>query len=133
MGQIWNRISRIARATFNDAAVKSSEQYIRSEDDELRRIIEGLANSKSSQSDNKQSSNTNINEKNQESIRKAAEILGVTIDASRENITTAYRRKIMQVHPDKVIGQSKEIQEKARQKTIELNDAYKLLRDTKGF
>lgn len=134
MGQIWDRISRIARATFNESsAIGASERIIRSDDDELRRIIEDLSSQKTGRQDEKQLPSTEYSDRNDEMLGKAAKILGVAIDASPESITTAYRRKILQVHPDRVTMQNKEAQEAARQKTIELNDAYKLFRDVKGF
>ena len=47
MGQIFDRIGRIARAYWNDATPSSSdwaERLVADEDDELRRIIEELQN-----------------------------------------------------------------------------------------
>ncbi|MCC6845096.1 MAG: J domain-containing protein [Bacteroidetes bacterium] len=125
----------MARATFNEVtALESSERIIRSDDDELRRIIEELTEPKAGRRDEKKPpADAKRDNKNDELLRKAAAVLGIATDASPESITAAYRRKIMQVHPDRVTGQSKEFQESARQKTIELNDAYKLFRDVKGF
>lgn len=133
MGQIWNRITRIARATFNDVAppTVAAERIIRSDDDELRRIIEELSNSKA---EARQEQETPPPKRpNGMTIATATIVLGVPPDAAPATITAAYRKKILQIHPDRVIGQSPEIQDAARLKTVELNAAYQFLKEQKGF
>ncbi len=135
MRQIWNRITRIAKASIQDEVRYSkAEHTINSSDDELRRIIDELNNP--STNDKKESSQRKQTKRYYSSIQamhKAAATLGVLPDANPEAITIAYRRKILQTHPDKMIGKSAEIQEEARLQSIEINAAYQLLRELKGF
>jgi len=52
------------------------------------------------------------------------EILGVSVDASREEIRSAYRQRVMENHPDRFPVDRKASQELA---TITLNEAYHAL------
>jgi preprotein translocase subunit Sec63 len=52
------------------------------------------------------------------------EILEVKYDASIEEISLAYKKKISQYHPDKVSKMGIEIRELAEIKTKEINAAY---------
>ena len=51
-------------------------------------------------------------------------VLGVSVDASLEDIRSAYQRLISQYHPDKVASLGAELQEFASRKTQALNAAY---------
>ncbi|MEN8264926.1 MAG: DnaJ domain-containing protein [Nitrospirota bacterium] len=61
-------------------------------------------------------------------LEKAYSLLGVTPGASLDDITKAYKDKMKKSHPDKVSHLSKELQEKARELTLELNEAYALIK-----
>lgn len=61
-------------------------------------------------------------------LDQAYRLLGVSTDASMEEITSAYREKIIKSHPDKVSHLSEELQEKARELTLNLNEAYGLIK-----
>jgi hypothetical protein len=52
------------------------------------------------------------------------EELAVSVDASMDEITRAYRRKIQQYHPDRVSGLGPELVELAEHRTKALNAAY---------
>jgi DnaJ-domain-containing protein 1 len=52
------------------------------------------------------------------------QVLGVSPEASREEISAAYKRKIAQYHPDKVASMGAEIREVAEAKSREINAAY---------
>ena len=52
------------------------------------------------------------------------EVLGVVPDADRDAIHEAYRRRLAQVHPDKVAGMAPEIRALAERRAIELDIAY---------
>lgn len=56
------------------------------------------------------------------------EVLGVSPDASRQEIHEAYRKLAQQYHPDKVSHLGPEIQETAKRKFIEIQDAYEQLK-----
>ena len=61
-------------------------------------------------------------------LDKAYSLLGVAQGASLDDITKAYKEKMKKSHPDKVSHLSKELQEKARELTLELNEAYDLIK-----
>lgn len=51
-------------------------------------------------------------------------MLGVPRTASQDEIRAAYRRLIMQYHPDRVSGMGPEIIAMAEKRTREINEAY---------
>lgn len=53
-----------------------------------------------------------------------ATVLGVRGEATREEISAAYKRKISEYHPDKVTQMGPEIRELAEQRSREINAAY---------
>jgi DnaJ domain/Protein of unknown function (DUF1232) len=55
-------------------------------------------------------------------------VLGVSRGASREEISTAYRQRMKEYHPDRVCGLGEEIQRVAHEKTLEIQRAYEELR-----
>jgi hypothetical protein len=54
--------------------------------------------------------------------------LGVNPDSSMDEISRAYKEKMIKSHPDKVSHLSKELQEKAKELTMELNAAIDLIK-----
>lgn len=54
-------------------------------------------------------------------------VLGLSPDASRKDIHNAYRRLAQQYHPDKVLHLGEEFQELARQRFVEIQEAYEVL------
>jgi len=65
-------------------------------------------------------------------LDRACTLLGVTPSASWDEISKAYRDKISKSHPDKVSHLSIELQEKAQELTLRLNEALDLLKRHKG-
>ena len=61
------------------------------------------------------------------SLQEAYRTLGVAPNAAWEDIKKAYKEKIRKNHPDKVSHLSEEIQEKAREMTIRLNNLFELI------
>ena len=53
-----------------------------------------------------------------------ATVLGVRPEATREEISAAYKRKISEYHPDKTTRLGPEIRELAEQRSKEINAAY---------
>ena len=51
-------------------------------------------------------------------------MLGVTRDATRDEIVRAYREQLKRYHPDRVADLGPELQEVAHRKTIDLQRAY---------
>lgn len=61
-------------------------------------------------------------------LARACELLGVTADSTPTQIRSAYRRMVVQCHPDRHQGASDAIRRQATQRMTELNEAYRLLR-----
>ena len=57
----------------------------------------------------------------------AHEVLGVTPDASPEEIKRAYQDKVRAYHPDRAAGAADEIQALATKRTKQLNAAYETM------
>ena len=62
-------------------------------------------------------------------------MLGVTVQASNDEVKTAYRRLMNQHHPDKLVarGLPKSMIGVAEQKTHEVRTAYERIRAQRGF
>jgi len=60
-------------------------------------------------------------------------VLGISPNASKEEIKKAYRQMAGQYHPDKVSHLGKELVEFASEKFREINTAYNHIRKEKGF
>lgn len=65
-------------------------------------------------------------------LDKAYSLLGVSASASWDEISRAYKEKISKSHPDKVSHLSKELQDKAKELTLRLNEALALIKRHKG-
>ncbi len=61
-------------------------------------------------------------------LEQAQRLFGVVSGSTADDINRAYRNKVAMSHPDKVSHLSKELQERARELTLELNEAYELLK-----
>jgi len=64
-------------------------------------------------------------------LDKAYRMLGVDSNASLDSIAKAYRDKITKSHPDKVTHLSEELQDKAKELTLKLNEAYDFIKKYK--
>jgi len=65
---------------------------------------------------------------NRMDLNKAYSLLGISPDASEDEISRAYKEKMSRTHPDKVSHMSEELQQKAKELTLELNEAYNLIK-----
>jgi DnaJ like chaperone protein len=70
-----------------------------------------------------------------QSLEEAYRVLGVTAQASNDEVKTAYRRLMNQHHPDKLVarGLPKSMIGVAEQKTHEVRTAYERVRTQRGF
>ena len=61
--------------------------------------------------------------------------LGVSKDASQDEIKRAYRKLMSEHHPDKLVakGLPPEMMEIAKKKAQEIQKAYELIKEKKGF
>lgn len=55
-------------------------------------------------------------------------VLGLTPDASADEVERAYRRLISQYHPDRLSGVADELRKQAETKAGEINRAYKQIK-----
>jgi len=155
MGQIWNRISRIAKTYLNDTSDTSAAEHIlRSDDDELKRIIDELDNPKPNgqhtttaeqqqpYEKQQQSQHTSQQRQSQQRPRtspggmtliKAATVLGIRTDASVSEIKAAYKKKVLKHHPDRMANAPLDEQAQSKQIIVEVNQAYQFFQQLKGF
>ncbi len=167
MGQIWNRLSRLAKTYLNDTSdTSAAERILRSDDDELKRIIEELDNptnkehttSEQRQTHEKQQAQQNARQQNAHqqnahqqkqsqqnsqqrqrtspgamTLIKAATVLGIRTDASVSEIKTAYKKKVLKYHPDRVANAPLDEQAQSKQIIVEVNQAYQFFQQLKGF
>jgi DnaJ like chaperone protein len=66
-------------------------------------------------------------------IQQYYRTLGVSLEASTEEIKRAYRKLVLQFHPDKWMGKPMQEQERAKAKFIDVQTAYQKLKESKGF
>lgn len=64
--------------------------------------------------------------------RSPYEVLEVAPEATAEEIRAAYRKKVQQYHPDKVVEMGPEIRQVAEQRMKEINAAYEDLKRRHG-
>lgn len=127
MGQIWDRLKRVIRS--NSAGVEYSLEDLEiAEDDELRKKIDQASKHSSTSEDTARRYKTK-----ESNIDKSYRLLGINKTATIEQIKASYRQKIREVHPDSVATKSKEEQEKARRKALEINEAYQILKSLRNF
>lgn len=64
-------------------------------------------------------------------LEEARKLLGINPTASWEEVKKAYKEKIVLSHPDKVNHLSEELQEKAKEVTLKLNNALDIIKHHK--
>lgn len=57
------------------------------------------------------------------------EVLGVTRDASHDDIRKAFRERVRRCHPDRVANLDEDLRRLAEEKMVEFNEAYAVLRN----
>ncbi len=132
---IFDRIKRIISSNINDDA-RSFSTILDESDEQLRRLIDELGK--------RQSSGTNDSARQQTPpssrpspqatiVYRAYTLLGIKPTASVQEIKSAYRTKMREVHPDRFASASAQAQEEAKRKAQELNMAYEILERVRGF
>ncbi len=135
MGQILDRIFRFAKSEINSANTSKAEDYIKktSKEEELKRIIDEL-NEKKKEHEQKQKEKPRSDSAAEKmDFEKAYVVLDLKSDATIEDIKASYKKKMKEYHPDRVAGLGEELQELARKKTIEINEAYDFIRKMRNF
>ena len=122
MGQIFDRISRLARTYWTDATSDTSwaEQMLASDDDELRRIIEEL---------NAKPPSPSV----PPDVQRALQNLSLPPTATSAEVKAAYRRMIAHWHPDRFASATADEQRLAHERAREINAAYLLLKAYHGI
>jgi DnaJ-domain-containing protein 1 len=163
MGQIWNRISRLAKSyLYETSDTSEAERIIGSDDDELKKIIDDLdkkKNSRTTDTESHEKQTKQDSEQKQQSqqkqkthqqkqseqyqkprtstgsmtLIKAAAVLGVRTDASVPEIKSAYKKKVMKFHPDRVANAPLDEQSQSKLIIVEVNQAYQFFQQLKGF
>lgn len=121
MGQIFNRIKNISNSYINDKTNDLSYIF-EEEDDELKRIIDELDSKAYAKEDVKKTKTLSH-----------YEVLGLKLSSTKEEVYSAYKTLLKQNHPDKVANLSKEIQEIAKTKTIEINQAFNKIKEERKW
>ena len=67
----------------------------------------------------------------QMSLEEAHKLLHVSPDATWGEVQKAYKERMAKSHPDKVSHLSEELQKKAKELTIKINEAYNIIKSYK--
>lgn len=59
-------------------------------------------------------------------------VLGISKDATDDEVKRAYRKMAMKYHPDRVAGMSEELQRNAAEQMKEINEAYEQIKQRRG-
>ncbi len=68
----------------------------------------------------------------QMSLDDAYRLLNVSLDAPWSEVQKAYKEKMAKSHPDKVAHLGEELQEKAKELSVEINNAYNIIKRYKS-
>ena len=60
-------------------------------------------------------------------------VLGISPDATDEEVKKAYRRMAMKYHPDKVANAGEQIRQQATEKFRKINEAYEHIKKARGM
>lgn len=71
--------------------------------------------------------------KNPLTLDDSYSLLGISPDASIDEINKAYKNKMTKSHPDKVSHLSEELQEKARELALRINEAIDIIKQHKKY
>ncbi len=66
------------------------------------------------------------------SLEESYKLLNTNPDDSWSEVQKAYKEKMAKSHPDKVAHLSEELQKKAKELTLEINNAYNIIKSHKG-
>lgn len=142
MGQIWNRIKRLAQSYAYDSPLYSYESLEEEDQRRLKEIIDqlnqkppasqqskaGQQNGSGRQDNRQQSRNTGAQRPQGPTIESALAVLGLPAHAPDEEIKKAYKRLMLKYHPDRVASLSATEQEAAHRRAQELNVAYQFIK-----
>ena len=131
MGQLLNRLYNLAKSKITETNYTTNDVFVDNSDDELKKQIDELSR-------DKRAEHFGRNESRQDTYRQkmtketAFKILEVSPKADFDEIKKAYRKKILEYHPDRVASLGKDLIETAERKTREINQAYSFLEKLLG-
>jgi len=134
--QIFERINRIARSSTADTFGGRSRF-----DDELRRaqeLIDGERRREEEEKREKEKGKSGGAKEEQRpgrdgmSVERACAIIGVPVTATMQEIQSAYRRRVAEVHPDRYSNRPAAEQSEAVARTQQLNEAYAFLKSERA-
>lgn len=132
--QIFDRINRIARAGVSSSGPSGDYQdalrHARDLIEETRRRDRGETEADSEESERSTEDTPRSGGEGRMNRERACAILGVSISATMEEISSAYRVRIVAVHPDRLVEAEAERIDQAKRKTQELNEAYSFLKQS---
>ena len=131
MGQILNRMFRIAKSYRNDHNLTNETSL--SNDEELKRIIEELNEKKQHHQNEAKRNKNKVHQAKKIDIEEAYGILKIDKNSSIDEIKSCYKKRIKEYHPDRLEKFGEELKELARIKTREINLAYSMIKNEKGF
>lgn len=102
------------------------------EDEELKKIIEELDNDakrKNAKNTNEEPAkkSSSSNQRNSE-LDDALKLFGMNVNSTNDEIKSAYKKKMMQYHPDRVSHLGEDYIDAAKRKTVEFNQSYQVLK-----
>lgn len=144
MGQIWNRIKKIAQAYTRDTTSWSYESVEEEDQRRLKEIIDQLNSQGPSQRNETgngaagrtgnahRSSGGNRQQQQPRSGTQTPEaalaVLGLPAGATGEEVRRAYKRLMLRYHPDRVASLGAAEQEASHRRAQEINAAYQVLK-----
>jgi DnaJ-domain-containing protein 1 len=132
MGQLLNRLSNFAKSYVSKDNLKYAEHYINSEDEELKKIIDGLNNK--NEFHNKKRESNQSERVNNPKLKLEYKVLGLNSNnATIEEIKKAYKTKVKEFHPDTLKIKNENNLKIAQEKTLEINSAYSVIKKERGF
>lgn len=132
MGQILDRIFRIAKSYSKPDDSYEFHHKFNHSDDDLKRIIDEL-NHQKPKNNNSSNNYQSKTEPLAPEIEKAFKTLDLPTNATINDIKSSYKKKMMSYHPDRNHSKSKDTQKSMEDKTSEINTAYSILKKLKNF
>lgn len=87
----------------------------------------------SSQNNNSQNKSNSNYRSSSNKMQIHFETLGITPNASNEEVKQAYKKKIKEFHPDKFINANPQLVIEAQQKTHKIVEAYQKIKEIRGI
>ncbi len=145
MGQIWNRIRRLAQSYAYDSPLYSYESVEEEDQRRLKEIIDqlnqkppagqqasaGQQQANAGQGNKQKRENAEPTRPQGMTMESALAVLGLPPNAPGEDIKKSYKRLMLKYHPDRVATLSATEQEAAHRRAQELNAAYQFIKQHK--